>query len=256
MSSPLFTCQINVSDEANNLYDGWPAMAEVEGCFSSVVGQPSMDGVWFDERQEKTFLLDVEDHCDATQMFYTLSQTLNYKLSAAVGLSGRPPTRRSAVQSPVFPICMPKCLLTRYWTPKWHQMLNSLIVSLFYPKLLTCNVLYKQYLIQLKLWSLLHFIWHVSYFVVFSISPWRFWRTLNLFIDLLNYLKSKSTEVFFPHQLCVLFFYSCHCFLFPLKGRQFLNQMQTKSFFFKKSRPWQHCGESCASETVYPITSD
>ncbi|XP_034442274.1 protein FAM3C isoform X1 [Hippoglossus hippoglossus] len=37
--------KINVNDEKNNLYEGWPETAEVEGCFSSIVGQANLSDV-------------------------------------------------------------------------------------------------------------------------------------------------------------------------------------------------------------------
>ncbi|XP_062258787.1 protein FAM3D [Platichthys flesus] len=39
MESTLHFEKITVTDDKNNLYDGWPETAEVEGCFSSIVGQ-------------------------------------------------------------------------------------------------------------------------------------------------------------------------------------------------------------------------
>ncbi|CAB1438015.1 unnamed protein product [Pleuronectes platessa] len=58
LDSTLHFEKITVTDEKNNLYEGWPETAEVEGCFSSIVGQAYLGEVRSDERQEKTFVLD------------------------------------------------------------------------------------------------------------------------------------------------------------------------------------------------------
>lgn len=33
MSSPLFACQYAVNDEKTNIYEGWPDLVEIAGCF-------------------------------------------------------------------------------------------------------------------------------------------------------------------------------------------------------------------------------
>ncbi|XP_060925131.1 protein FAM3D [Limanda limanda] len=45
LESTLHFEKITVTDEQTNLYEGWPETAEVEGCFSSIVGQANLGEV-------------------------------------------------------------------------------------------------------------------------------------------------------------------------------------------------------------------